>query len=126
MIALKIIVNGDLYATIGQEDWSVLTAGVAATRPKQPKDSEEDIRFNLGGLSRPNADGISHHFRWRELGLKSGDHVAIEVVETAEVDPPIKRFRSDREVQENPFTEEEWREMRYQDYLELKKEFENT
>jgi hypothetical protein len=126
MIALKIIVNGQLYTTIGQEDWSVLTAGVAATRPDGPNDIGENIRFNLGGLSRPNSEGIIHHFRWRELNLKPGDNVAIEVVETAEVDHPLKRYRSDREVQENPFTEEEWREMRYKDYLELKNEFENT
>jgi len=31
---------------------------------------------------------------------------------------------SDKAVQENPFTEEELKEMRRQDYLELKKEFE--
>jgi hypothetical protein len=36
----------------------------------------------------------------------------------------VKRFRSDHEVQENPFTEEEMREMRYNDYLNLKEEFE--
>ena len=57
--------------------------------------------------------------------LAVGDKVEIEVVETIEIDQPKKRFRSDHEVQEDPFTEEEAREMRYQDYLELKKEFEN-
>ena len=33
-------------------------------------------------------------------------------------------LRSDKEVQENPYTEDEWRDMKYRDYLELKKEFE--
>ena len=126
MIGLKITVNGKLYATIGQEDWSVLSACISATRPKVPEDSEEHIQCNLGGLSRPNPEGVAYHFRWRELVLKPGDTVEIGVVETSEVDTPEKRFRSDKEVQENPYTEEEWREMRYQDYLELKKEFEIT
>lgn len=49
----------------------------------------------------------------------------VEVIETDDITEPRKRFRSDHQVQEDPFTEEEAREMRYQDYLELKKEFEN-
>ena len=48
----------------------------------------------------------------------------VTVVDTDHPDPPTKRYRSDKEVQENPFTEEELKEMRRQDYLELKKEFE--
>jgi hypothetical protein len=46
------------------------------------------------------------------------------VVDTLEVDEPKNRYRSDAEHQENPFTEEEWRDMRYKDYLQLKAEFE--
>ena len=48
----------------------------------------------------------------------------VEIVDTDEIDAPVKRYRSDQEVQENPFTDEEWREMRYNDYLQLKEEFE--
>ena len=59
------------------------------------------------------------------MDLSVGDKVQVEVVETIDIDKPKKRFRSDNEVQEDPFTEEEAREMRYQDYLELKKEFED-
>ncbi|MCF1458541.1 MAG: hypothetical protein LPH21_13565 [Shewanella sp.] len=126
MIALKIIVNGKYCATAGQEDWSVLASHVSATRPPPDKDGEETIRFSVGGLSQFNEEGIAHHFRWKEINLEPGDKVEVEVTETAEVDPPVKRYRSDSEVQEDPFTEEEMREMRYQDYLELRKEFENT
>ncbi len=39
-------------------------------------------------------------------------------------DQPIKRYRSDNEVQESPFTEVEWKEIRRKDYESLKKEFE--
>lgn len=38
--------------------------------------------------------------------------------------PPKKRYHSDSNVQENPFTEDEIREIRYQDYLALNAEFE--
>lgn len=54
-----------------------------------------------------------------------GDKVEIEIVSTEDVTPPMKRYRSDREVQESPFTEDEECEMRYENYLELKKEFES-
>lgn len=47
----------------------------------------------------------------------------VTIVETDSPTEPVKRFRSDAEVQEDAFTEEEARQMRLQDYLELKKEF---
>lgn len=125
MIAFKIIVNGKQVAVAGQEDWSVLAMHVSATRGKTEKSSEGYVRYSVGGLSKPNSDGICQHFRWSELDLSVGDKVQVEVVETIDIDKPKKRFRSDHEVQEDPFTEEEAREMRYQDYLELKKEFED-
>ncbi len=72
------------------------------------------VRYSVGGLSKPNSNGVCHHFRWPELDLSVGDKVQIEVVETTDIDQPKKRFRSDHEVQEDPFTEEEAKEMRYQ------------
>jgi hypothetical protein len=48
----------------------------------------------------------------------------VTVVESDHPDPPIRRYRSDKEMQESPFTNHEMREMRWQDYLALKKEFE--
>jgi hypothetical protein len=36
---------------------------------------------------------------------------------------PKNRYRSDHQIQEDSFTEEEAPEMRYQDYLALKEEF---
>jgi hypothetical protein len=125
MIAFKISVNGKEVVIAGQEDWSVLAMHVSATRDKNESPSDGYVRYSVGGLSKPNSDGISQHFRWPEIDLSVGDKVEVEVVDTTDIDQPKKRFRSDHEVQEDPFTEEEAREMRYQDYLELKKEFEN-
>jgi len=75
-------------------------------------------------MTKDNEEGIAHHFRWPRVPLKIGSTVRVTVVEVDSVDLPVKRYRADKEVQENPFTEEEMREMRYQDYLALKKEFE--
>jgi len=55
-----------------------------------------------------------------------GSKVSVTVVDVDAADPPVNRYRSDAQVQENAFTDEEWRQLRYQDYLELKREFEET
>jgi hypothetical protein len=56
--------------------------------------------------------------------LNLGDVVTIALTEVASADPPIKRYRSDRDVQEDPFTEEEIREQQWETYVALKKKFE--
>lgn len=124
MLAFKVLINGEYKVTAGQEDWAVLAAHVTATRDKGEGASEGHIRYSAGGLSLKNEDGFGQHFRWKEVELKVGDKVEFEIVDSSEISEPIKKYRSDTEVQEDPFTDEENREMRYQDYLELKKEFE--
>ena len=124
MIAYKIYVNGKYVVTAGQVDWSVLAMHISATRNKEESPSAGYVRYSVGGLSQKNSEGFSQHFRWSEIDLKVGDKVEVEVIETIEISEPKKRYRSDHEVQEDPFTDEEGKEMRYQDYLELKKEFE--
>ena len=124
MIAFEIYINDKYIVTAGQEDWSVLAMHVNAVRDIEHDSDKYNLRFSVGGLSQKNRENISEHFRWPEVDLKVGDKVHVKVVETNDIVNPKKRFRSDNEVQENPFTEEEWKEMRYKDYLELKKEFE--
>jgi hypothetical protein len=75
-------------------------------------------------MSHELPEGFCQHFRWKDQTLDIGDRLEIEILDTNEIDPPTKRFRSDHEIQESPFTEEEARDLRYQDYIELKKEFE--
>ena len=57
--------------------------------------------------------GLGQNSRW-------APKVTISVVDSEACDPPTKRYRSDKEVQESPFTDEEMLEMRRQDYLRLK------
>ncbi len=126
MIALKVYINGEHIVTAGQDDWTVLAAHISASRGKDEELSFGDLRYSVGGLSKENAEGFGQHFRWPGRDLTVGDKIEIEIVDTQEITEPAKRYRSDSKVQENPYTEEEWKEMRYQDYLELKKEFESN
>ena len=130
MLALKIEIDGDPVVIAGVEDWSLLavhitgsrgdaTAPVVSARP-------DDVRYSVGGLTQPDSSGVCHHFRWKDRTLAVGSKVSVPVVDVDAADPPVKRFRSDAQVQENAFTDEEWRGLRYQDYLELKKEFEGS
>jgi hypothetical protein len=125
MIALKIKVNGDEVYVVGQEDVSILHSNVVVSRDNSERGVADYIRLNASGLSQDAGKGYPEHFRWKDRDLRIGDVVEIEILETDDVVAPIKRFRSDHEVQENPFTDEEIREMRYNDYLQLKEEFED-
>jgi len=128
MLAFKVEIDGEELATAGFEDWSILALHVNASRgsPTAPFESAryDEAHFSVGGLSESDANGVSHHVRWKEKVLTIGSQVKVTVVETDQPDFPLKRYRSDARIQENPFTEEEMREMRWRDYLELKKEFE--
>lgn len=124
MIALKLSVDGEELLTAGVEDWSLVNAQVLAMQ-SEPNSEVRDgyIELSSGGLTLPDSEKIRYHFRWPRVELQVGSVVTIEIVESENPTPPKKRFRSDAEVQENPFTDEEIREMRYQDYLNLKAEF---
>ena len=129
MLAFQVEIDGLPVVVAGAPDWSILTLHVNAARgePKAKATSarSDNIDFSVGGLSERTTDGEAHHFRWKPQSLGVGSRVVVTVVETETPDPPIKRYRSDSTVQECPFTDEELREMRWQDYLALKKEFQD-
>ena len=125
MIAFEIEIDGKPVVLAGVEDWSILALHVDASRKGQPSTMRDGyIEFGVGGLALPDAEGIRHHFRWPGKALEIGSVVTVRIVESATADSPAKRYRSDATIQESPFTEEELRQMRYDDYLELKAEFE--
>jgi len=123
MIAFKVEIDGEEFAVAGAEDWAVLSFHLNATRSDASEQPFGHLRTGVGGLSLPDANSVSHHFRWKDRDLNIGSRVVVTVVETDTPYAPVKRYRSDSTVQEDPFTEAEAREMRLQDYLELKKEF---
>jgi hypothetical protein len=124
MLAFRVEIEGHSPLIAGVEDWSVLALHVNAIRGEEHHREGDDLSFSVGGLTTKNAEGISHHFRWARVPLAIGSTVKVTLVETDSPDAVANRYRADKEVQENPYTEVEWREMRRQDYLALKKEFE--
>jgi hypothetical protein len=123
MLAFKIEIDGQVPTVAGADDWAVLSFHLNATRRDASEHPYGNLRTGVSGLSLPDQDSVSHHFRWKDRELNIGSRVVITVIEADGPDSPVKRYRSDSIVQEDPFTEEEARELRLQDYLELKKEF---
>jgi hypothetical protein len=128
VLALQVEVDGQRVAVAGFSDWALLSVHITANRgiPGAAAEPERQDRTDLrvGGLSQPDNVGIAYHCRWGNIDLHVGSRVQVTLVETGQPDPPIKRYRSDSTVQENPFTEKEMRDFRWQEYLLLKKEFE--
>jgi hypothetical protein len=83
-----------------------------------------DTQLYVGGLTEPDQSGVCRHFGWSLPEMREGSGIEIEIVKSEDYLPPTRLYRSDHQVQEPAFTEEEMREMRYQDYLKLKEEFE--
>ena len=127
MLAFEVAIDGKLLARAGLEDWAVLTCIVSANRANGRRGAlaNDDLRLHVGGLSQHDNDGASYHLRWGdpELLLTVGSEVTLRVIETAEVNSPRRRHRADTMKEESPYTEDEERELRYRDYLELKEEF---
>lgn len=125
MLAYEIEIDGKKYVTAGVQDWSLLSLHITASRAEEnSKVRDGYLECSVGGLTVPDGEDIRHHFRWTNAPLSIGSRICISVIETPNVDLPANRYRSDAKIQENPFTEEEMREMRYRDYLDLKAEFE--
>jgi len=127
MIALQIEIDGERYVVAGAEEWTTLHADILAMRA-EPNSKVRDgyIEIQPRAMERPTSEGHVYHLRWPNRDLKIGDVITITIVETSNVDAPLKRYRSDAQVQEKPYTDEEIREMRYRTYLELREQFEGT
>ncbi|MBI1425759.1 MAG: hypothetical protein GC149_20225 [Gammaproteobacteria bacterium] len=122
MLAIRIKVNDKYHVTAGQNDWAMISMHVTASRDKGGVD--DYVRLSTGGISKATRQGYCEHFRWPAANLAPGDKVELEIVDVEQIDAPLKRYRSDNDVQESPYSEEEWKELRYKDYLLLKEEFE--
>lgn len=123
MIAFEISINGKKFVLAGFEDWNLLHAHVNARRARKTGEIDE-FEITVGGLAEPRDPEILEHVRWGRRDINLGDEISFRLVEVPSADEPIKRYRSDRTRQENPFTEDEIREMQFQSYLRLKEIFE--
>jgi hypothetical protein len=125
LLAFDIWIDGARLARAGCEDWSVLSAHVTAVKKRHgARQRDGELEFSVGGLSQSDADGAAHHFRWVKRDLAVGSKVIIEVIETDAPDPPVRRYRSDREVQESPYSDEEIEQFEREELRRLKAKFE--
>jgi len=125
MLALELFVDDRRICLAGMEDWAVMSVILSGVRHRD-RDPEDSGRLDVAasGLSETDADGASYHARWERVDLQVGSKVVINVVEADEVDPPIRRYRSDREGREPAFTDEEIEQIEREDYARLKAKFE--
>ena len=125
MLAFEVLLNGKKTMLAGFEDWEVLHAILSARRALE-EGADDDLEMSVGGLALSSIEGQLEHVRWGRLRLSIGDEVSIRLVEVSRVDAPKKRYRSDKAVQEDPFTEEEIQEMEKETYIKLKKKFDGN
>lgn len=123
MLALVICINGEQLLVAGEETCELLTADVFAMRQSDADDSEYHV--GVSGLPEQREEGKSEHIRWKRLPFNIGDEISLRLTDVSTADKPIRRYRSDSKVQENPYTDEEIRERQWQSYLWLKKKFES-
>jgi hypothetical protein len=122
MKAFRVVVDGKAMGDLGVADFNNASVIVGFGRSSEAE--PVDYRLHVGGLTQSDKNGISRHYRWACPSIKEGTRIEIEIVDSENCVPPIRLYRSDHEVQEPAFTEEEMRDMRYESYLELKREFE--
>ena len=124
-LSLLVEIDGERFVVAGSDDWAVLDVTVTAVRANaKTRSKENSIEVTVRGVCEQSVPGEHHGMRWGNRILRVGSKICVTVVSTAQRDEPIKRYRSDSTVQESPYTDEEWREMRYRDYLALRSEFE--
>ena len=88
--------------------------------------TEDEVELSIGGLCQQVEPNRREHVRWGRRVLAVGDQVCICIVATDATAAPIRRYRSDRTMQEQPFTAEELLQMERETYLQLKKKFEGV
>jgi hypothetical protein len=124
MLAFEISIDGERFARAGFADWSVLSAHVTAVQEGAGRpDRKGELEFSVGGLSKSNSDGAQYHVRWSKRQLTVGSKITVEIVETEDPDEPERRYRSDREVQESPYSDEEIEQFEREEWERLKAKF---
>lgn len=125
MLAFDVVIDGARLAVAGFADWSVLSAHVTAVQEGAGRpDRKGELEFSVGGLSKTADDGAQHHVRWTKRQLTIGSKITIEIVETEAPDEPDRRYRSDREVQESPYSDEEMEQFEREEFERLRAKFE--
>ena len=104
MLAFRVQLNGKKLATVGIPGPHVLTAMITSvTRGKEarrrwPRDvafQAKELTLQLGGMVS-HRGGANEHVQWANVDLKAGDTVNLTIVDTARVDEPSQRTKTER------------------------------
>ena len=103
MLAFRVQLNGKKLATVGIPGPHVLTAMITSVargkeaRRRWPRDvafQAKELTLQIGGMiSRERAH---EHLEWANVDLKAGDAVSLTIVDTARVDKPAQRKKTER------------------------------
>jgi hypothetical protein len=122
MIALEIAINGKRLVLAGVDDWEMLSAMIVLQRAGSAEEIKE-FSIDIGGLPVQMEAGKLEHLRWGQFDLALGDAITLRAVTVDSAEPPRKRYRSDRSVQESPYTDEEIETMNRAEYERLRAKY---
>ena len=96
MVAFKVSLNGKNVCIAGVRGLGVLSAIATwmRRRPERAGDTEKALLLEVAGLD----SDAKEHLKWLRRGLRIGDRVAIEILESPRVDTPKRRHRDDPAV----------------------------
>jgi hypothetical protein len=92
MRAFEVHLNGKRLCVAGIDGDCVLSVIVNHVAGHD----RNELWLNVGGLISTTEE----HLRWKTPRLKVGDKVALRIVETDQVDKPVKRYRTDSKEDE--------------------------
>lgn len=127
MKAFRIEIDGQHVGDFGVSGFSFqslifnLSRGMSDAHPSL---RDDQCDFSISGMTERDESGKCHSYRWSTRKMPVGMRVTVEVVESSNGVIPVKWVPEEGELEQPPFTKEELREMWYEDYLRLKKEFE--
>ncbi|MFT5717989.1 MAG: hypothetical protein ACI9T7_002188 [Oleiphilaceae bacterium] len=101
MIALQVKKNGEIVFTVGVDDWRPINVFVMLQIELRGKAPSFDLNVYGSCKSYDICNGDS--VRWKTKFLNVGDEVSIKIIETENIDLPIKRLkRKDLEKKYDP------------------------
>ena len=120
MLAFDIEIDGKRWLLAGVENWKLLHLQLTSSRYVLP----EETSVSVSATYEADKSG-ANNARWAPSpNLSIGSKIIVTLVDTDKADKPMRVYRYDEHVQDNPFTPEEEERMEREEWLRLKAKFE--
>ena len=131
MITMKVLHNGKLITRAGRADLCVLAANITAVGVLGPasagankKDEGNDLHLYVGGMTSKKDGQKDEHLTWTgHIDLGIGDEISVKIIESTEIDQPIREGEPVDEVAKEKTKRELWESAKHF-YLEHRAEYE--